>query len=48
MMEPIEIVLATTLIAKVTDELIAKSNNKYIKKYIGLFSWIAKLYAGKK
>lgn len=42
-MEPIAIYFASALVFKVIDELLAKSENKWVKKYKGIFSWTASL-----
>lgn len=47
-MEPITITIASILVAKVLDELAAKSKNPKLKKYIGFFSTIARLWTGRK
>ena len=45
-MEPLAITFATLLVAKVADELVAKSNNVYVKKYVGVFSYVTKTFSG--
>jgi len=42
-MEPLTIIIASTLAAKILDELAAKSKNRKLRKYLGIFSWLAKL-----
>jgi len=43
-MEPLSTFFAGLLIAKVADELAAKSDNPLVKKYLGFFSYLAKIY----
>ena len=43
-MEPITAILVSVLISKIADELLAKSKNEKLKKYVGLFSWLAKIF----
>ena len=47
-MEPLTITIASILVAKIADELLAKSKNEKVKKYIGIFSLIARLWTGRK
>jgi len=42
-MEQITIIIDSTLAAKILDELAAKSKNRKLRKYLGIFSWLAKL-----
>ena len=44
-MEPITITIASILVAKIADELLAKSKNEKLKKYIGIFRLIARVFA---
>ena len=41
-MEPLTILFASSLAVKVIDEMLAKSKNKKLEKYVGSLSWIAK------
>jgi len=46
-MDAISITLASILISKIADELLAKSKSEKLKKYVGLFSLIARIFTKK-
>jgi len=46
-MDAISITLASMLIGKIADELLAKSKREKLKKYVGLFSIIARIFTKK-
>ena len=46
-MEPTTIILTSILVGKVADEILAKSKSEKLKKYVGLFSLIARIFTKK-
>ena len=46
-MDVISITLASMLIGKIADELLAKSKSEKLKKYVGLFSLVARMFTKK-